>query len=286
MSQSKDTFPKFIAREDPNSEPSAPEGSFRDSLVSLKGIPYVSISTGNGQLTADITYFIDPISFEEGNNQGRGLETAAVMYAKAFNSDLELRAVDSYVPANELLPVVDFRDEYSLRSLTTVSLPYGWGGNALNQYVRLDAATFQNQSAAQKTAPAQVTIPGTWSITDTPAANTQATVSKPAEELCIHVCTAITATLVAPAGSVSDTVQLNLRDGATGTGTILKSFTLQVGGADSISADRAIIQLSGLQVVGSNETDMTLEFSAAGGTNVLESVSLEGYTLFDLTPEP
>lgn len=141
---------------------------------------------------------------------------------------------------------------------------------------------WRSQSSTDVALAAQVGVgltapPGNWSIVSTPAANTQATISRAAVASTRHICTSLSAVLTAPAAVVSGTVQLNLRDGATGAGTILWSQTLQVGGATSISADRAIIQLSGLQIFGSVNTAMTLEFSAAGGASTLESVSLTGY---------
>lgn len=119
--------------------------------------------------------------------------------------------------------------------------------------------------------------PANWSITHAPAANTQATISRAAVNGSRHICTSISATLSAQATATSGDVQVNLRDGATGAGTILWSQTVRVGGAGGAIADRAILQLSGLSIVGSNNTAMTLEFSAAGGANTFESVALTGY---------
>jgi hypothetical protein len=123
-----------------------------------------------------------------------------------------------------------------------------------------------------------IAFPGQWAVTHSPAANTQATISKAAGGAGVrHVCTSLAARIVggttAPA-AVS--VTLNLRDGATGAGTVLASWTFVLAGA--IAAKDEVI-LCDLNIVGTANTAMTLEFSAAGGANTLESVNLVGYSL-------
>jgi len=113
--------------------------------------------------------------------------------------------------------------------------------------------------------------PTDWPLAHTPAAATQATISKAAAPALKHVCTSISATLTT-VGTLQGPIQLNLRDGATGAGTILWSLSIQlpVNGAWSIF-------LSGLSIPGSINTAMTLEFSAAGVAASQESVALTGY---------
>jgi hypothetical protein len=76
-------------------------------------------------------------------------------------------------------------------------------------------------------------------------------------------------------GTKQTAIQVNLRDGASGAGTILWSMTLlkQIGDAPTVLA------FSGLSIVGSVNTAMTLEFSAAGVAASLQSVSLTGFSL-------
>lgn len=159
-------------------------------------------------------------------------------------------------------------------ALQMVGMTYLFDGTNWERQ-RVQSST--NAALATQVGAALVAPPANWSIVHTPAANTQATISRAAVASTRHICTSLSAVLTAPAAIASGTVQINLRDGATGAGTILWSQTLQVGGATSISADRAIIQLSGLQIFGTANTAMTLEFSAAGGASTLESVSLTGY---------
>lgn len=114
-------------------------------------------------------------------------------------------------------------------------------------------------------------LPDMWSVPHTPAAATQASASKAANASQRHVCTGIYAIISAVAAQAG--IQLNLRDGASGAGTILWSQTiaLPVGGI-------AVISVSGLNIPGALiNTAMTLETSGApAGTN-FASVTLTGY---------
>lgn len=114
--------------------------------------------------------------------------------------------------------------------------------------------------------------PADWSVVSTPVAATQATASKAAAGANMrHFCTGIYAAITT-VGTLQGPIQLNLRDGATGAGAILwsMSFQLPVNGI-------AIVQISDLNIPGSSNTAMTLEFSAAGVAASQESVTLTGY---------
>jgi hypothetical protein len=116
------------------------------------------------------------------------------------------------------------------------------------------------------------TRPGDWSVNHTPGAAAQATASRAAGAAGVrHVCTSISSTLVT-VGTAQTVITINLRDGATGAGTILwsKSIILPVNSVWEVN-------ISGLNIVGSAATAMTLEFSAAGVAASLESVALTGY---------
>ena len=117
--------------------------------------------------------------------------------------------------------------------------------------------------------------PGEWSINHTPAANTQATITRAAGAAGVrHVCRSISATLIGLAASAEATVLVNLRDGATGAGTILRSWRLLVVGG---TASEVGVELSGLNILGSAATAMTIEFAAAAGADTFETVALSGY---------
>ena len=117
-----------------------------------------------------------------------------------------------------------------------------------------------------------------WSAHHVPAANTQATITKASAGAGVkNVCTWLTVKLVAGATApTAVNVSVSLIDGATGGTTYLWRATISLpatGGADNG------IALSGLWLPGTAATGMTLEFSAAGGANTVESVSMGGTTV-------
>jgi hypothetical protein len=116
-----------------------------------------------------------------------------------------------------------------------------------------------------------------WTIANDPAVNTAATISKAAGTGgAVHVADCVTATFVAnttaPAAAVVTAV---IRDGATGVGTILWSADLGVTATAGLSSTP--VQLCGLNINGTANTAMTIEFTAAGGANTFETVGLTGY---------
>ena len=111
-----------------------------------------------------------------------------------------------------------------------------------------------------------------WADEHRPAAATQATISRDADAGGRHVCKSITATLAA-VGTASGAEVVVLRDGATGAGTVLWSGVLSV---PTNSSDN--IAIAGLNIIGTKNTAMTLEFVAGGATGTFESVAISGYT--------
>lgn len=119
---------------------------------------------------------------------------------------------------------------------------------------------------------------GDWTQVHFPASNTVATTSKAAGGANVrHVCTGITAVLAggttAPAAAQ---VNVALRDGATGAGTIVWQAVITL---PATAGAMNGISRSGLFIRGTANTAMTLEFSAAGGANTFESVSMEGISI-------
>jgi hypothetical protein len=116
--------------------------------------------------------------------------------------------------------------------------------------------------------------PGTWSVTNFPATATQATITKPAGGAGVrHICRGVSVAIAA--GATPQTpIRVVLRDGLTGAGIILWSKTLAVPANQSASVD-----LSPLTIVGSPNTAMTLEFTAAGVAASQEDVTLLGVTM-------
>jgi len=118
------------------------------------------------------------------------------------------------------------------------------------------------------------TSPYEWSANHTPAANTQATVTRAAGGAGVrHVLRSFDATLIGLTGSAETTILVNVRDGATGAGTILRSFRLLV-----IPGGLTGLALGDLNLAGSENTAMTIEFAAAAGANTFETVSMSGFS--------
>lgn len=114
-----------------------------------------------------------------------------------------------------------------------------------------------------------------WSITNTSAAAAQATASKAAGAAGIrHVCNMICGQLVGDATGNADQATINLRDGATGAGTVLASFKVSLAtGANGVGVPFSIPGFW----VGTAATAMTIEMSAAGATHTIGIVNASGY---------
>lgn len=137
---------------------------------------------------------------------------------------------------------------------------------------RLYSASADNLAAFLSTGAALVSAPGDWAIQNQPAAATQATITRAAGAAGVrHVCTSISASLGAVAAN--GTQILNLRDGASGVGTILWSTRL----GPLVIGTSVDVQIGGLNIVGSAATAMTLEFAAAPGATNFETVALTGH---------
>lgn len=111
-----------------------------------------------------------------------------------------------------------------------------------------------------------------FGVQHAPGGNTIATVTKAANADGRHVCKSIT---VGFAGSTAGSpANVRLRDGATGVGTILWSCAMA-----HLAGDSKSINLSGLNIRGSKNTAMTLEFNAVpGSASSFQTVSFSGYT--------
>lgn len=139
---------------------------------------------------------------------------------------------------------------------------------ALNSAANLSAATEANALL--------VAEPGQWSITSFPATNTVASATKAAGGVGVrHVLQTLSFDLFDPDGAtVTSGLRIVVRDGATGVGAIL--WNGFVSGGPTTVIDHK--QLSGLNIIGSPNTAMTVEFVAAGGANTQEVLTATGYS--------
>ena len=137
---------------------------------------------------------------------------------------------------------------------------------------RQRSASVTNNTSTTSLGGTQVTQLSTWVITNTPATAVQATASKAAGGGTVrHVITSISVCLSTTTATTP--LIINLRDGATGAGTVLQAWTLSVPANDS-----QCIPLAPLNISGSANTAMTIEFAAAGAVTSQETVSATGYS--------
>lgn len=118
-----------------------------------------------------------------------------------------------------------------------------------------------------------------WTVVSTPAVSVRASASIAAEAGVRHiadtVCFSAVTNTTAPAAT---RLTVNLRDGASGAGTIIASWTVQI--PATVSAQAVAPQcFSGLNLTGTTNTAMTLEFSALL-TNLFQDVMLTGWHVF------
>lgn len=119
-----------------------------------------------------------------------------------------------------------------------------------------------------------------FAVQHNPAPAAQATITQPADGAGGHnVCTALAfgVTTGAAAPAAAQPLTFNLRDGATGVGPVLMSFTLQVPAA--ADWNRGPVVLSGLWIEGTASTAMTLETAGIPLANSQAYVNLIGTTV-------
>jgi hypothetical protein len=108
-----------------------------------------------------------------------------------------------------------------------------------------------------------------WSIQHQPAAATAATIGQAAQAGTRHIAKHITICVSGVAAQPS--LVFNLRDGATGAGTIVWSARL------SAAAGASSCQSADVDIIGTTNTAMTLESAAAPAATNFATVTLNGY---------
>jgi len=120
-----------------------------------------------------------------------------------------------------------------------------------------------------------VALPGEWPLNAAPAANTVASVTKAAGGAGVrHVLKSISAAVGAVAVPAATISTLQVRDGASGVGPVIWQTYIGVEAVAGKSNPRDIV---GLNIVGSANTAMTVEFAAASGANTFQSISATGF---------
>lgn len=162
-------------------------------------------------------------------------------------------------------------------ALSTYSLGGVWNGATWDLRRGVSAT---NNTAVTSRGIAYSTPLSTWTVTHSPAVNTQAIATKAAGGGTVrHVMTAMTACVHALAAAVGqNSLTVQLRDGASGAGTVLWTWYFSVEVTDE-SRHIPCVTMSGLNITGSPNTAMTLEFTAGSVfANVAETVSMAGYS--------
>lgn len=116
--------------------------------------------------------------------------------------------------------------------------------------------------------------PGEWAVNQAPAAATQATATRAAMAGAgRNVCRSITVSIACAA--VQAALEFVVRDGASGVGTILWRVKLACPAGDA-----RVVTLSGLNIVGSAATAMTIESLAAPAATNSATVAMTGFSAF------
>lgn len=120
---------------------------------------------------------------------------------------------------------------------------------------------------------------GRWSVVSFPAANSQGTASIAAEAAVRHVVDCVSWAADASAAVTAAAGNVALRDGATGAGTVIGQWAI----AHTVAAGAGIQTVAphsicGLNLIGTTNTAMTLEFNA-GVTGEVQSATITGYNV-------
>ncbi len=150
-----------------------------------------------------------------------------------------------------------------------------WGYNGAT-YVNGRTASATNLALTTAVGSALVEKGARWSVNSNPVVSTQATASKAAGGAGVrHVVDCISFSTGATTAPAATALTVQVRDGATGAGTIIWERRVVAAASTGTFNEFATC---GLNLIGTANTAMTIEFSALL-TNLFESVSLSGYSV-------
>lgn len=154
-----------------------------------------------------------------------------------------------------------------------LSLAYGYD-LASASWIPSSMASAPNLATLDGLGAQLTTRPGEWTITDAPAANTVATATRAAGAAGVrHVLTSFCADLCAVAAQATP-ITFVIRDGAAGVGAILYQRRLI-----APLGTTASVEITDLNIVGSDATAMTVECTAAPAATNFATVSASGYSV-------
>ena len=263
-------LPAAVAAADNLANPTAPQVIAH--LVGWDGTTWDRLPNGTTTSASTAALLVTPPS--NSIAQGDGVNNTVTITSDSSGTITVSQRVINYLFNNSTWDRV--------RSIITGTNSTGTGIQAVGLVAQLDetspAALTENQFGNVRLDQNHMlysTPPEMWAVQHTPAENNQATISKAAGGGTVrHVCTSISATIATSAAPTATQEVINLRDGATGAGTILLSWTVSL---QAVAGDRAGVVLGGLNIPGTANTAMTLEFATAGGTSTFEQVAMTGY---------
>lgn len=235
-------------------------------------IAYVAINYVPGQLTVPLQSPLvgahangDTVRWEVFAAAGPGLNG---FYATGVG--IEEEALWDPVSGQFFLERAATQDGVSPQNVV-LETPGLWNGTTVDRGRSQSNANTTTSQAGALTGVELTDTPAGWSVQSSPAVATQATVTRAAGGAGVrHVCKSITVSLAC--GATPQTpINVYVRDGASGAGTILWS------GAVAAPANGSETIAIPLSIAGSANTAMTIEFSAAGVAASLEAVSMTGY---------
>lgn len=163
----------------------------------------------------------------------------------------------------------------SLAVLASLMVMANGSGSGTTVPTMLTASPSQILGAKDTRNALQVLTPGEWTVNVAPAAGAVASVTKAAVGAGRNVLRSLLVCVVGDGTAATVMNEFVVRDGATGVGTIIYRGTLR-GAANT--AD--IIAMAGLNIVGSVNTAMTLEFLAAPDAGHVQRISASGIDAF------
>lgn len=225
------------------------------SANTLGGIPMICDSTASGSVTAGQAQMVKcdtggilKLGLNNGNNDAVSTNENAIMSGNATAAPLQV-APKFFNGATTSRPYVASLANYATASTTT----------------------------ARNSAGVQLFEKGSrWVVNSAPAAGSQATASIAAEASVRHVLDTLCFSSGSAVAPVLTSLQVNVRDGATGAGTILMSFEVEIPAATG--QDTPPICINGLNLVGTTNTAMTVEWNA-GLANLKQTASAIGFNV-------
>lgn len=246
----------FVAALDPSLLPAVPVGALGSPAMTTERELFTVLTSGSG-ITADVLQGVT----QTDNIEANSLATVAFNYG--FN-EAQWDRVRAYGDAADAVATG------IAGRLVALTRNTAFNGAT---YDRLRTASATNQALTSGLGALRVADVGNWAQHSEPAVNTVATTTRAAGGAGVrHICTGINATLNAVI-AIAAPISLYLRDGAAGVGAILQSwrFIVPIG-------ETGKVELSGLKIVGSANTAMTLEWGAVPGAGNFENVALTGYS--------